>query len=170
MTVMAVEKSIPLAGLPAHVVFQKDRIRRFVWFFAQGHISFFRRALSFFRIAPFARGNQVDPGVATTAGTRCDVIDREVLPGAAILALVVIAFKYILPGKINALVRGVHISVQADDRGHRKTLRHRMQFEPIGGSYHFTFVQKNQNERALDRAHHQWTIVLIEHQHPAVHK
>jgi hypothetical protein len=170
MAVMAIQKSIPLPGLPAHVVFQKDRIRRFVWFFAQGHIGFFGRVFSFFSIASFASCHQVDPGITTTTGTWCNVVDRKVFAGATILAFVVIAFKYILPCKINALVRGVNVSIQADDRGHRKALRHRMQFEPIGGSYHFTFVQKNQNEGTLDRAHHQWTVVLIEHQHPAVHK
>ena len=86
------------------------------------------------------------------------------------LAFEIIALEYILPGKINALVRGVNISVQADDGWHWITLRHRMQFEPVRGSYHFTFIQKNQNEGALNRANHQWTIVLVEYQHPAVHK
>jgi hypothetical protein len=39
------------------------------------------------------------------------VIDGKILPGATILALMVVSFEYILPGKINALVRGVDISV-----------------------------------------------------------
>jgi hypothetical protein len=43
------------------------------------------------------------------------MVDSQFFFGAAILALIIVAFEYILPGKINALVRGVNISVETDD-------------------------------------------------------
>lgn len=170
MAVMAAQKRIPLPGLSVQMIFQKDRIRGLVGFLAQRHVGFFGGILSFFRIAFFTGGNQVHPCIDTAAGTRGNVIDGEVLAGTAILAFMIVALEYILPGKINALVGGVNISVQADDGRHRVALRHRMQFVTVGRSYHFTFVQKNQNEGTLDGANHEWTVVLIQYQHPAIHK
>lgn len=110
---MAGQKSIPLTCLAIHVIFQKNRVRRFLWLSAQRHVRFFGRVVAFLGVALLAGRYQVYPCIATTAGARGNMIDGKLLLGAAILALVVVALKYILPGKINALVRGVNISVES---------------------------------------------------------
>src|SRR5690242_11419613 len=107
------KKRIPLACLAIHVIFEKNRIRRFVRFLPEDHVSFFRCIIAFLRIALLAGSDQVCPGINTTASTGHDMIDRQVFPGATVLTLMVVALEYILPGKINALVRGVNISIQA---------------------------------------------------------
>src|SRR5688572_24268221 len=126
MTMMSIKKDIPVANLITHVVFEKDRIGRFVGFSAQGHVCVFGGVLSFFGVTFFTRGDQVYPCIRTASRPRYNVIDRQIFPGAAILTFMVIALEYILPGKINALVRGVNISIEADDGWHWKALRHRM--------------------------------------------
>ena len=82
------------------------------------------------------------------------MIDRQILLGAAILTFVVIAFEYVLPGKINALVRGVNISIEADDRRHWIAGGHRMQLMPVSGPHHFTFLKEHEDEGTLDGANH----------------
>jgi hypothetical protein len=163
MAMMAIQKDIPIADLVTHMIFEKDRIGWFVWFSAQRHIGIFGRVFPFFGVTFFAGGNQVDPRIRTTSRTRHDVIDRQIFLGAAILTFMVIALEYILPGKINALVRGVNISIEADDRWHWVGMTHGMQLMPVGGPHHFTFIQKHQDESALNRTDHKWTVILIKH-------
>ena len=86
----------------------------------------------------FYRQYQVHPGIPAALCSRHNVINGKIFSRSAILALEVIAFKYILPGKINALVGGVDISVQPDYRWHRESLGHRMQFVTIRWSDQFT--------------------------------
>lgn len=115
MTMMACEKRIPLSCLTVHVVFQENRIRGLMRFSAQRHVGLFRSIISFFGVAFLTGSSEVQPRIATTASAGHYMIDRQLLFGAAVLAFVVVAFKYILPGKINALVRGVNISVEANN-------------------------------------------------------
>lgn len=82
------------------------------------------------------------------------MIQCKVFSGATVLTLKIIAFENILPGKINALVGGVYIAVEADDGGHGKALRDGPQLVPIGGAYHLALVQVYKNERPLYRANH----------------
>lgn len=107
---------------------------------AQRHVGFFGAIVAFFGVALFARRYQVHPGIATSAGAGCYVVYGKLLLGATILALIVIALEYILPGKINALVRGVNISIQSYYRGHREALTHRVQLIAVRGSHQFAFV------------------------------
>ena len=97
------------------------------------------------------------------------MIDSELSQRAAVLALKIVAIKYILPGKINALVRGVNISIEANDRWHWKTFCDRMQPVPVGRSDQLTLVQENENKGPLHGTNHQWTVILIKHQYSAVH-
>jgi hypothetical protein len=91
------------------------------------------------------------------------MVDRKILTGTAILTLVIITFENILPGKINALVRGVNISIQANYRRHRIALGDRVEFVPVGRPDHFTLVQKHQDKGAFNRTDHEGTVILIEH-------
>ena len=147
MAVMFAQKHIPFTGLPAKVISEKNRVRRFVGLSTQLHIGLFGSIIPFFCIAFFTRGDKICPGIHSSARPWRNVINRKIFFGAAILTFVVIAFKYILPGKINALVRGVHISIQAYYRWHRVTLCYRMQLVPVGRSYQFTFFEINKYER-----------------------
>ncbi len=115
MTVMACEKRVPLACLTVHVVFQENGVRGFMRFSAQRHVRLFRSIVSFFGVAFFTGRSKIQPGIATTASAGYDMVDCKFLFCAAILALVIVALEYILPGKINALVRGVNISVETNN-------------------------------------------------------
>ena len=75
------------------------------------HARFLRRVITFLGVAPFASRDQVRPRVAATAGAGRNMINGEIFVSAAVLAFPTIALEYILPGKINALVRGVHITI-----------------------------------------------------------
>jgi hypothetical protein len=97
------------------------------------------------------------------------MIDRKVPSCAAVLALEIVALEYILPGKINALVGGVHIAVEADYRRHRKALGDRTQPVPIGRLYQFTFFQVYQYKCTLDGTNHERAGILIQNQHPVDH-
>ena len=103
------------------------------------------------------------------ARTGHDMVKSQIAGGAAILALKVVALENVLPGKINALVRGVNIAVQADDRGHWETAGDRPQLVPVGGPDHLAFVEVDQNERALNRADHQRAKILIQYEYALVH-
>ena len=105
------EEGVPFASLIAEMIFEENGVRRFIRFFTQGHVGFFGRIFTFFSIAFFASRYQIVPGVGAAACTGCYVIDGQIFLGAAILAFVIVEFEYILPGKINALVRGVNISI-----------------------------------------------------------
>lgn len=131
------------------MIFQENRIRWLQGLLAQVHACFFRCVVAFFCIAFFTGGYQVCPGIHPAAGTRRDVVDGKVFPGTAILTFIPIALEYILPGKINALVGGVDISVQADDRRHGKALGDRPEFMPVGRTYQFAFLKIYKNEGAL---------------------
>jgi hypothetical protein len=161
MGMMPTEKRIPFSGLIAHVIFQEDSIGRFQRLSAEGHLGIVWRIVTLLGVAPFTGGNQIRPGILTAFCPWNYVIDGEFFTCAAILTLVIIAFEYILPGKINALVRGVNISVEADHRRHWVAVRDGVQLMPVCGSYHFALVQKNEYERALDRAHHEGAVILI---------
>ncbi len=50
-------------------------------------------------------------GVSTFSGAGVGVVDGKLPFGAAVLALVIVALEYVLPGKINALIRGVYVAV-----------------------------------------------------------
>lgn len=102
-------------------------------------------------------------------GTGYNMIQRKIFTGAAILTLKIIALKDILPGKINALVGGVHISVETNDRRHGITLGNGSQLVPIRGAHHLTLVQVNKNKSPLYRANHQGAKILIQDQYPVVH-
>lgn len=154
MTMMACEKRVPLPCLTIHVVFQENGVRGFVRFSAQRHVRLFRSIVSFFGVTFFTSRSEVQPRIATTAGTGYNMIDRQLFFGAAVLALVIIALEYILPGKINALVRGVNISVETNYGWHWITFAHRMKLVPVGSSHHFTFVEEHQNKGTLYRAYH----------------
>ena len=147
---MTVKKDIPVTDLIIHVILEKDSVRRLVWFSTQRHVGIFGGEFSFFGVTFFTRGNQIYPRIRTPSRTRYNVIDRKIFPGAAILTFMVIALEYILPGKINALVRGVNISIEADDGWHWKTLRDRMQLMTIRGPHHFTFIKEHEDEGTLN--------------------
>lgn len=143
------EKRIPFTCLAIHMIFKENRIRRLVRFLAKDHVRFFGSIITFLGVAFLARGNEVGPRINTAARAWRHVIDRQIFPCAAILTFVIVALEYILPGKINALVRGVNISIQAYHGWHRVALGDRMQFVAIGGANHFTLVQEHQYKGAL---------------------
>jgi hypothetical protein len=97
------------------------------------------------------------------------MVNGQVFSCTAILTLVVITLKDILPGKINALVRGVNISIETDDGWHGKCLRDGVQLVSIRRSDHFAFIEEDEYERALHGTDHEWTVILIQHQNSAVH-
>jgi|SRR5690606_24123437 len=110
---VAVEESIPLVGLTIQLIFKKDRVRGFVRLPSQRHLGFLRRVVSFLCIALLASGNEVRPRIESATSLREHVIDGEVASRAAVLAFEVIALEYVLPGKRNALVGGVNVSVES---------------------------------------------------------
>ena len=167
---VANKERIPLSGLSIHMIFKKDRVRWFIRFLTKRHICFFRCIVAFFCIAFFTSGHKIGPCVCTTARSGHNMIDCQVFACSAILTLVVVAFKYILPGKINALVRGVNISIQAYHRWHRVRVSDRMQLVAIRGSNHLALVEKNENECPLYGAYHQRTVILIQHQNATIHE
>lgn len=97
------------------------------------------------------------------------MINSEFAPGTAILALKIVALEYILAGKINALIRGVDISIKADHRWHWVALCDRVKPVTVCRPHQFTFVQKDKNKGALYGANHQGAVILIKHQYSAVH-
>jgi hypothetical protein len=170
MCMMTNKEWIPLTCLTTHMVFEEDGVRRLVRFLAQDHVCFFRHIIAFLCITFFTRGNEIRPRIHSAACAWHDVIDRQFFARATILTFMIVAFEYILPGKINALVRGVDISVQADHRWHRVAVSDGMQLMAIGGANHFALVEENEYEGALDGADHQGTVVLIQHQYTAIHE
>src|SRR3569832_2129531 len=96
--------------------------------------------IAFFRIALFACSNEIDPRIGPALCARYHMIDGQIAFGATILTLKIVAFEYILPGKINPFVRGINISVEAYDRWHRKSSSDRMQFVPIGRFDQLAFI------------------------------
>lgn len=166
---MSVEIGVPLTSLSIEMIAQKNGIGRLMRLLPKEHIGFLRHEVSFPRVALFARGNEVRPRVLSSPCPGYDMVDGQLFPRAAILAFVVIALENILPCKINALVRGVNISVEANDRRHRKAIRDGPQFMAIGRPDEFTFFEVDENERAFHGAHHERAEILIEYQYPCVH-
>jgi len=154
MTLMTDQEGIPFARLVIHVVFEENRVRGFIRLFAQRHIGFVGGIITFFGIAPFAGRHEVEPGILTATGPGHDVVDRQVFPDAAVLAFMIITLEYILPGKINALVRGVNISVQTDHRRHGVTVRYRMQLVTIRSTDHFALIEEHEDKGTLHGANH----------------
>jgi hypothetical protein len=105
------QKRIPLSRLFIHVVFQENCIGRFERFFSQEHFRFLRSKITFARITSFTSGYEICPGILPAFSARDYVVNSQLSLSATVLTFITIAFKYILPGKINALVRGVNISV-----------------------------------------------------------
>lgn len=135
---MGAEEAVPLARLSVQMIFQKYGVRWFVWFFTKLHARFLRCIVTLFSVAFFACSYQVHPAVGAAFCSRHYVVDRQVASRPAILAFKVVAFKYILPGKINALVGGVYISIQPYNRRHRETLGYGMQAVAVSGPDQFT--------------------------------
>lgn len=131
------------------MIFQKNRIRRFERFFPEVHSCFFGHVVTFPGVALLARSYQVSPRIDAASCARDDMVDRKILPRSAVLALIAVALEDILPGKINALVRGVNISVQADDRRHGEALRDRPQFVAVGRPNELALFKINENEGPL---------------------
>src|SRR5688572_9793251 len=123
---MATQKHIPLT-LSVEVIFQEDGIGGLQGFFSQRHVGLLRGIFPFSGITFFAGSYKIHPGISTAARAGNDMVDGEFTPYAAVLTFEIITLEYVLPGKINALVGGVNISVEADDGRHRKALGHRMQ-------------------------------------------
>src|SRR5690606_24536261 len=164
-----IQKCIPLVGLAVQLILEKDRGRGFERFPSQRHSGFLGREVPLLRIAFLASSDEVGPCIASTASPGEHVIDSEVASRAAVLAFKVIAFEYILPGKRNALVGGVNVSVESYDGGHRETLRDGMQPVPVCRLNQLTFLQVNQHECTLNGTNHEWTKILIQYQHSADH-
>src|SRR5690606_1471185 len=166
---MAVQKYIPFAPLAIEVVFKENGVGGFVRLPFQGHLRLLRCVVAFLCVALLTGCNKIHPGVHTSPSSWKNVINRKVAAGAAILTFEVVALEYILPCKRNALVRGVHISVQSYHGGHRKTLRNRAELIPVRGFDQLAFLQVYQHKRTLYRTNHERTKVLIQYQHSADH-
>lgn|SRR5690606_2558853 len=158
---MAIQKCIPLVGLAVQLILEKDRVRGFERFPSQRHSGFLGREVPLLRIAFLASSDEVGPCIASTASPGEHVIDSEVASRAAVLAFKVIAFEYILPGKRNALVGGVNVSVESYDGRHREALRDGMQPMPVRRFDHFTFFKVYQHKCTLYGTHHERTKILI---------
>lgn len=146
---MGTQKAVPFTRLPIQMILKKYGVRWFVWFSTKGHVSFLRCIVSFFCIAFFAGCYKIHPRVSPTLCPRHYVVNCEIAPGTAVLAFEIVALKNILPGKINALVGGVYISIQPYNRWHRKALRYRMQPVAVGRPDEFTLLKKDQNKGAF---------------------
>ena len=108
---MGTKEAVPFTRLPVKMIFKKYGVRWFVWFFPKRHAGLLRCKVSFLGVALFARSNEIHPCIFTTLCPGYHMVNCEIATGAAILTFKVVAFKYILPGKINALVGGVYISI-----------------------------------------------------------
>lgn len=119
---MTAKERIPLSGLSVHMVFEKNSVRGFIGFFSQWHICFFGSAVAFLGIAPLAGCSQIGPRISASSCTWRYVIYSKVFARTAILALVVVAFKDILAGKVNTFIRGIDIPAKTDHGWHWETL------------------------------------------------
>src|SRR5690606_36381548 len=164
---MAIQKCIPLVGLAVQLILEKDRVRGFERFPSQRHSGFLGREVPLLRIAFLASSDEGGPCIASTASPGEHVIDSEVASRAAVLAFKVIAFEYILPGKRNALVGGVNVSVESYDGRPRGALQDRMQPMPRRGFDHFDSFGVYQHKGRHYGADHERTKVLMEDQHSA---
>jgi len=77
------------------------------------------------------------------------MIQREIAPGAAILALHIIALKNILPGEGYPFIRSMYVAVQPDYGRHRVGVRDGVQLMAVGRAHQFAFVQVNHNKSPL---------------------
>lgn len=152
------------------MVLQKNGIGGFVRMLPQFHLGLLGGEITFSGVASFARCYQVGPGVRTTARTGYNVVQREIFTGTAILTFEIIAFENVLPGKVHPFERRTYVPVKPDYGGHRESVRHRMQFVPVGRPHQFTLVQVHEHKGALNGANHQWAKILIEYQHTAIHQ
>lgn len=97
------------------------------------------------------------------------MVQREIFMGSTILTLVIIPSEDILTRQVDPFVRGTYIAIQANNRGHRKTLRNGVELVPVGSPDHFAFIKVHQNKGTLNGAHHQWAEILIQHENPIIH-
>jgi hypothetical protein len=97
------------------------------------------------------------------------VVDCQIAFCSAVLTLEIVALENILPGKINALVGGVDISVEANNRRHRKGFGYGMNLISVGRAHQFAFVEVYKNKSSLHGTNHERTEILIEYQNPIIH-
>jgi len=135
--------------LVAQMILEKNGIGGFCRFLTQEHASLLGCIVTFLRVALLACSDQVCPGIFSTARPRDDVINGQVFTRTAVLTFIAVAFEDILPGKINALVGGVDISIKTDNGGHRKRLGDRPQFMAVSRTHQLALFQVDEYEGAL---------------------
>lgn len=112
---MSIQKNVPFTRLPVHVITEKNSVRWLIRFSSKDHVGLLGCVVTFLGVAFLAGSDQVGPRISTSACPGDHVVDGQVLLRTAVLTFIVVALEYVLPRKINALIRGVNISVQADD-------------------------------------------------------
>lgn len=108
---MGTKEAVPFTRLAVKMIFKKYCVRWLIWFFPEGHVGLLRSKVSFLSVAFFAGSYEVNPGIFATLCPGYHMINCEITTGSAVLTFKVVAFEDVLPGKINALVGGVHISI-----------------------------------------------------------
>lgn len=141
----------------------------FTWYRPQLHTSFDNALAALAMIAGLAASDDVGPLMLSSATTRNNVIDREIVSEtAAVLADEAIADEDLATTELDAWSRSAYECSQSNDRwrgvgatGGVNTMRMLLQ--------HIGFAAENEHESTPNVAHVQWFIVLIQNQYCIVH-
>ncbi len=133
----------------------------------QLHPGFRGRLVAFAAVARMAAGDEVLPCREAPAGSRDDVVERELARSqdrAAVLAGIAIAQQDILPRECAALVRNAAILEQPDHRRQTHGDAGRMQEVSVLFFRHGDALE-HEDQRATRGADVDWLIGSVQHEH-----
>ena len=110
-----------------------------------------------------AGSHEVIPGVAATERFWVNVINGEGIFATAVHAAVVVSFKYVVSGKVDALVGEMDVAIQSNDRRELIVFVDRSQLLYWMMRENFGFLQNDKDESSLGGANTDCLIILVQY-------
>ena len=141
--------------------------RRLVGLLQRPHVDFAGQPVGLAQVARGAGRHHVFPGSAPALGARDDVIEGQVVPAAAVLALEAIAQEDVEAGE-GGVPRRLHIVLERDHAG-QEHLEARALDHPVVVLHHMHAFKKDRLDGVLPGPQRQWiiaerTVVGVQHQ------
>jgi len=135
----------------------------------QFHAHLLRGAVSFLVVAGDAGRNEVFPRISAPAGLGQHVVDREVVPGSAVLAGIPIPLDDVLPREHDAFVRDTRVLLEPNDARPREAngggadvfVGHRL--------HEMHLLQVHQDDGTLNAADSEGAVVLVKNEYVTGH-